>query len=53
LNLNPHFHLAVLDGVFIEKDGEIIFHKLPAPKTEEKDGSPASRVGSRPRLAAA
>jgi hypothetical protein len=35
LNLNPHFHMAVLDGVFIEKDGEVVFHKLPAPKTEE------------------
>jgi hypothetical protein len=27
--------MAVLDGVFIEKDGEIVFHKLPAPKTED------------------
>ena len=23
LNLNPHFHMAVLDGVFVEKDGGI------------------------------
>jgi hypothetical protein len=35
LNLNPHFHMAALDGVFFEKDGEIVFHRLPAPKTED------------------
>jgi len=35
LNLNVHFHLAALDGVFVEIDGELVFHKLPAPSTED------------------
>ena len=35
LNLNVHFHLAALDGVFVEVDGQLLFHKLPAPSTED------------------
>jgi hypothetical protein len=35
LNLNVHFHLAALDGVFVEKDRAIAFVRLPAPTTEE------------------
>jgi hypothetical protein len=35
LNLNVHFHLAALDGVFVEIDGKLVFHKLPAPSTED------------------
>jgi ribosomal protein S27E len=36
INLNPHFHSAVVDGVFVEEDeGAIKFHRLPAPSTEE------------------
>jgi ribosomal protein S27E len=35
LNLNVHFHLAALDGVFVEKDGALTFVRLPAPTTEE------------------
>jgi len=33
LNLNVHFHLAALDGVFVEVDGELVFHK-PARRAE-------------------
>jgi ribosomal protein S27E len=35
LNLNVHFHMAALDGVFIEVDGNLVFIKLPAPSTED------------------
>jgi ribosomal protein S27E len=35
LNLNPHFHMAALDGVFVEKDGEVVFVRLRAPTTED------------------
>ncbi|MCK9463965.1 MAG: transposase, partial [Proteobacteria bacterium] len=35
LNLNVHFHMAALDGVFVEVDGELVFHRLPAPSTED------------------
>ncbi len=35
-NLNPHFHTAVLDGVFIEtENGTLKFHQLGTPTTEE------------------
>jgi hypothetical protein len=35
LNLNVHFHMAALDGVFVEVDGELVFRRLPAPSTED------------------
>ena len=35
LNLNVHFHLAALDGVFVEIEGRLVFHRLPAPSTED------------------
>lgn len=35
LNLNVHFHLAALDGVFVEEDGALVFQRLPAPSTED------------------
>jgi len=36
LNLNPHFHTLVPDGVFIEtKGGALRFHRLPPPTDAE------------------
>ena len=36
LNLNPHFHTAMIDGVYrIRIDGPPVFHPLPAPTDEE------------------
>jgi len=36
LNLNPHFHSAVIDGVFVEEeDDSLKFCRLRAPTTEE------------------
>ena len=36
LNLNPHFHSAVIDGVFVEEEEESLkFCRLRAPTTEE------------------
>ncbi|MCK9459116.1 MAG: transposase [Proteobacteria bacterium] len=35
LNLNVHFHMAAIDGVFVEAGGELVFHRLPAPSTED------------------
>jgi hypothetical protein len=36
LNLNPHFHTQVIDGVFTEQhDSTLTFHPLPAPTNAE------------------
>jgi hypothetical protein len=36
LNLNVHFHMLYLDGVFVEDDyGKIRFHRIKAPTVEE------------------
>jgi len=36
INLNVHFHMAALDGVFCEKiDGSLVFHRVNAPSTAE------------------
>ncbi len=36
LNLNPHFHTLVPDGVFLEApDGSVRFHRLPPPTDQE------------------
>ncbi len=36
LNLNPHFHTLIPDGVFLEaSDGSVRFHRLPPPTDEE------------------
>lgn len=39
LNLNVHFHLLVLDGVY-RRDGEgrLVFVPVPSPSTEELKG---------------
>jgi hypothetical protein len=36
LNLNVHFHVIVMDGVYAEQpDGCMLFHPLPAPSDED------------------
>ncbi len=35
LQLTPHFHVLIPDGVFTESDGQPAFHKLPRPKSDE------------------
>jgi hypothetical protein len=36
LNLNVHFHVIALDGVYAEQtDGSVLFHPLPAPSDED------------------
>jgi hypothetical protein len=36
LNLNVHFHVIVMDGVYAEEpDGSMLFHPLPAPSDED------------------
>jgi hypothetical protein len=37
LNLNPHLHVLVLDGVYapVEPDGPLLFHRLPDPTDAE------------------
>ena len=35
LNLNVHFHLMALDGVFEKREGELVFHRAPEPKSKE------------------
>ena len=36
MNLNVHFHLIALDGIyFIDEDGNIEFHELPPPEDSE------------------
>jgi hypothetical protein len=35
LQLTPHFHSLVPDGVFVEKDGAVTFAPLPPPTPEE------------------
>jgi hypothetical protein len=36
LNLNVHFHVIAMDGVFTEQsDGSMLFHPLPAPRDED------------------
>ena len=38
LNLNVHFHVMVLDGVFTRDDqGRVLFHHAPAPTRRELD----------------
>ena len=35
LNLNVHFHVIAMDGVYGERpDGSMLFHPLPAPSDE-------------------
>lgn len=35
LNLNPHYHAIVPDGIFIKYDNQVVFHRLPFPKDED------------------
>jgi hypothetical protein len=36
LNLNVHFHVIVMDGVYAEQpDGNLLFHPMPAPSDED------------------
>ena len=36
LNINPHFHLLLADGLFVEgPDGTVAFHRLPTPTLAE------------------
>lgn len=35
LNLNVHFHTLALDGVYLERDGDLAFATLPAPSDDE------------------
>ena len=36
LNLNVHFHVIVMDGVYAQQpDGNLLFHPLPAPSDED------------------
>jgi hypothetical protein len=36
LNLNVHFHVIGMDGVYAEQpDGNLLFHPLPAPSDED------------------
>ena len=36
LNLNVHFHVIAMDGVYAERpDGSMLFHPLPAPSDED------------------
>jgi hypothetical protein len=36
LNLNVHFHVIAMDGVYAERpDGTMLFHPLPAPRDED------------------
>jgi hypothetical protein len=35
LNLNVHFHVVVLDGVFTRAEGGLAFHEAPAPTHDE------------------
>jgi len=36
LNLNVHFHVIAMDGVYAEQpDGSMVFHPLPAPSDED------------------
>ena len=36
LNLNPHFHSLLLDGLFTEgSDGRLVFTRLPSPTDED------------------
>jgi len=36
LNLNVHFHVIAMDGVYAEQsDGTMLFHPLPAPSDED------------------
>ena len=49
LNLNVHFHMLVLDGVYIERaDGSLRFRRVGAPTTAELEGltrTLARRIG--------
>ena len=39
LNLNVHFHVIAMDGVYAEQpDGTMLFHPLPAPSDEDIAG---------------
>ena len=35
LNINPHFHTLVLDGVFRQAAGRLEFHPAPSPSDAE------------------
>ena len=37
LNLNIHFHLLVLDGVYVRGADQLEFHRVPPPTTVELD----------------
>ena len=34
-NLNIHLHCLVLDGVYLNRDGVLLFHEAAAPSTDE------------------
>lgn len=35
LNLNPHYHVTSLDGVFETDTGDLLFHEAPMPKQKD------------------
>lgn len=35
LRLNPHAHTEALDGVYVEQDGQLVFHPLGEPSAED------------------
>jgi len=40
LDINPHFHTLVLDGVFRQAAGRLEFHPAPGPERRQAGRNP-------------